>query len=259
MCLNTSKTRHHSTGVGDGAFRSAKAPRVLTAIKDGSSFYMLTINAKLREVIGKKVKALREKGFIPAVVYGEGKPADSIELNLGEFQKVWKEAGESSIIELDMNGQKKNVLIKDVQIDPIKDTPIHVDLYSVRMDKLIEAMVPLNFIGEAPAVKNLGGVLVKVIYELEVEALPANLPSELEVNISKLATFEDRFLVSDLKFSEGVKVLANRQEIIALVEGPHAEEEEALVEEPGLEKIEVVGEKGKEEKAEEGREKKEEA
>ena len=220
---------------------------------------MLTLQTKPREITGKKVKALRKKGLLPGVVYSEGKPADSIELNLGEFQKVWKEAGESSIIELDMDGQKKNVLIKDVQIDPARDTPIHVDFYSVRMDKRIKAMVPLNFMGEALAVKNSGGVLVKVIYELEVEALPANLPSELEVNISKLATFEDRFSVSDLKLSEGVKVLANRQEIIALVEEPRAEEKEAPQEEPGLEKIEVVGEKGKEEKAEEGREKKEEA
>lgn len=218
---------------------------------------MLSLIAKPREVIGKKVKALRKKGLLPGVIYSEGKPADSLEMNLGEFQKVWKEAGESSIIELDMDGQKKNVLIKDVQTDPIKDTPTHVDFYSVRMDKRIEAMVPLSFAGEAPAVKNLGGVLVKVIYELEVEALPANLPSELEVNISKLAMFEDRFLVSDLKLPEGVKVLANRQEIIALVEEPRAEEE-APQEEPGLEKIEVVGEKGKEEKIEEGKEKKEE-
>lgn len=218
---------------------------------------MLTLQAKPREAIGKKAKTLREKGVLPAVLYGGGEKADSIELDLGEFQKVWRKAGESSLVELNMDGQKKNVLIKDVGMDPIKDIPIHVDFYAVRMDKPIEAVVPLNFVGEAPAVKSLGGNLIKVMHELEIEALPADLPHELEVDVSRLATFEDRFSVSDLKLPQGVKVLAEPEEIIALAEEIIAKEE-APAEAPSLEDIEVVGEKGKEEEPKESEEKSEE-
>lgn len=206
--------------------------------------------------MGKKNKALREKGLIPAVVYGSAEKSQPIEIELKNFEKVWREAGESSLIDLEVDGDKKNVLIKEVRLDPVSDKPTHADFYAVRMDKPIQAMVPIEFIGESPAVKNQGAILVKVAHELEVEALPANLPPHFEVDVSSLEKFDDRFLVKDLKLPEGVKVFANPEDVIALAEEPKAEEE-TPPETPSIEDIEVVGKKGKEE--EEGEAEKETA
>lgn len=208
---------------------------------------MLTLKAQTRAVLGKQNKALRQKELIPAVVYGAGEPSKPIELNLKDFQKIWSEAGESGLIELEIGSEKKNVLIKDVQTDPVKDFPIHADFYAVRMDRTIEAAVPIKFVGESPAVKNLGANLVRVMHELDIEALPKDLPHELEVDVSVLANFNDRFSVSDLKLPAGVKVLAGPEEIIALVEEVKAEEEAPAPEAAGLDKIEVVDKKGKKE------------
>jgi large subunit ribosomal protein L25 len=208
---------------------------------------VLTLKAKQREFLRKKVKKLRAAGVLPAVLYG-GAEIKNIELDLKEFQKVWRDAGESSIIELDLSGQKKNVLIKEIQTDPVKDMPIHVDFYAVRMDKAIKAVVPIDFINESPAVKNLGGSMIKVMHEIEVEALPADLPSKLEIDVSKLAAIGDRFLVSDFKLPESVKISANAGDIVVLVEEPKKEEEAtaAAAAKPGIEDIEIVGKKGKE-------------
>ena len=207
---------------------------------------VLTLKAEPRTALGKKVKSLRKEGFLPAVIYGAKETAKPVVLNLKEFEKVWREAGESSLIELELGGEKKGVLIKEVQTDPVKDFPIHADFQAVSMDEKIEAEVPVRFIGESPAVKNFGGVLVKVLHEIEVEALPADLPQSIDVDIFLLENLEQRFLVKDLKLPPRVKVLAEPNEIIALVETPKAEEE-VTPETPSLEDIEVVGKKGKKE------------
>ena len=195
---------------------------------------------------------VRSQGAVPAVVYGAGIPSESVSVNAREFEKVWRQAGEAGLIELAVGDSKKNVLIKDVQVDPLKGTPIHADFYIVRMDRPIRVMVPLKFTGEAPAVKQ-GAVLVKVIHELEVEALPASLPHELEVDISKLASPGDRFLISDLALPADVTVEADADDIIAMAEEPRKEEEVVAEVAPSIADIEVVDKKGKEE-AEEGEE-----
>lgn len=206
---------------------------------------VLTLKIKQREFLGKKAKKLREAGVLPAVLYG-GEKSQNIELDLKEFQKIWKEAGESSLIELDAGNQKKTVLIKEIQTDPVKDIPIHVDFYAVKMDKPIKAAVPIDFVGESPAVRNLGGSMVKVMHQIEVEALPADLPSKLEIDVSKLAVIGDRFSVSDFKLPESVKILADVADIVVFIEEPKKEEEPAAETKPGIEDIEVVGKKGKE-------------
>lgn len=175
-------------------------------------------------------------------------PSEPLTVDMREFEKVWREAGEAGLVELAVGDSKKNVLIKDVQRDPLKDTPVHVDFYAVQMDKPIRAMVSVRFSGDAPAVKQ-GAILMKIIHELEVEALPANLPRELEVDISKLAASGERFLISDLTLPAGVTVIADPADIIALTEEPKAEEEIAAEAAPGISDIEVVGEKGKKEEA----------
>jgi len=207
------------------------------------------LKAKVREVLGRKVKTLRKKGIIPAVVYGLKAKSIPLEIDYSEFEKVYKEAGESTVIKLKTGKESKNVLIYDVAMDSVSDKFIHVDFYEVRMDKPITAAVPLVFEGEAPAVKNLEGVLVKNITEIEVEALPANLPHEIKVDISVLKTFDDLIHIKDLKIPDGVKISINPDEIVALVSPPRSDEELKSLEEKVEEKIEEVAKVGEEEKA----------
>ena len=207
---------------------------------------MQSIVAEKRDILGKKTNSLRKRGFLPAVIYGKGKPSESIAVKEIDFLKLWKAAGESSIVELELDGKKRNVLIQDVAIDPLKDTPIHADFYAVDMTKTVKVEVPLEFIGESDAVKS-GGILIKVSHAVEVESLPADLPRSLSVDLSILKNIGDSFAVKDLKVSKGVKMLKNLDEIIALVEAPRAEVElkgeEAVA--PSLESIEVLSKKPK--------------
>lgn len=208
----------------------------------------LQLKAEKRDAFGKRLTPFREKGYLPAVFYGPKDSSQSFFISLADFKKVWREAGESGIVELDFGptekggaSEKKQVLIYDVDIDPLHEEPRHVDFYVVDMAKKTTISVPLSFEGESPAVKTLGGVLVKVFHELEVEALPADLPSELKVDISVLKTFEDKIAVSDLEVPQGVEILAEPDETIALVEEPR--EEEIKEEAPSIEDIEVLSEK----------------
>jgi len=209
----------------------------------------LKLNAEKRKIFGKKLKFSRKEGKLPAIVYGRKDKSVSIFVPLKEFKKTWNEAGESTIIELSQEGSKNplNVIIKDVAMDPVSEEPIHADFYKVEMDKPIKAMVPIEFEGIAPAVKELGGALVKVMHEIEVEALPKDLPPEIKVDISNLNTFEDRITVADIKLPAGIKLSVKKDETIALVEEPRPEEEE--VKEMKIEDIEVE-KKGKKEEEE---------
>ncbi len=215
---------------------------------------MLQISAQKRTALGRKVKGLRKEGLLPAVVYGKGLTTEPISIKEGEFLKVWRSAGESSLVELNVEGGKRNVLIHDVSLHPIEDTLLHVDFYQVRMDELLRTKVQLAFEGEPPAVKNLGGILVKVMHEVEVEALPADLPHELIADLSVLAEIGGKLAIKDIKLPAQVKIIAEPEETIALIEAPRSEEEILGEAQPmSLESIEVVGKK-KEEEGEEAAE-----
>lgn len=215
---------------------------------------MLTLAVKTRQIIGKKVKVLRKKGLLPAVIYGPKIKPISLALGVKEFEKTYQEAGESSLIKLELPELKKEylVLIHEVQRDPLTDKFIHVDFYQAPLGEEIEAKVPLVFEGEVPAVKELGGTLIKNISELEVKALPQNLPKEIKINVESLITFEDTILIKDLKVPSGVKILKDSNEIVAQVTPPEKVEEE--LEKPIEEKVEEV-EKVEEEKEKEETEK----
>lgn len=209
----------------------------------------LELKAEIREDAGKKLKSLRKQGIIPAVVYGSGHKPISIQIDYKEFEKVFEQAGESTIIKLKVQSPKlkvddKNVLIHDIAKDPVSDKFIHLDFYQVRMDKAIKAEVPLVFAGEAPAVKTLEGVLIKNITEIEVEALPKDLPHEIKVDISVLDAFDKHIRVKDLILSQGVKLHLDPEEVIVSVLPPRAEEEIKPVEEKPAEAVEaeLVGE-----------------
>ena len=221
---------------------------------------MLNLSVQIRNEKGKKVRGLRTRGILPAVLYGPGIKNLNLEVEEKEFEAAYKKAGSSSLISLNLKDQGKKflVLIHSVQYDPLSGRPIHIDFYQPKLEEEVEAAVPLVFKGEAPAVKNLQGTLVKEISELEVKAKPQQLPRQIEVDISSLKTFEDSIKISDLRVPEGVKILKEGEEIVALVTPPEKVEEE--LEKPIEEKPEVekVGEKEKKEEETEKKKEKEE-
>ena len=186
---------------------------------------MTELKAKSRTELGRKVGALRRAGFLPAVIYGEGVPSQSIAVLHKDFEKAYKKAGESTLVKLDVDGKAYNVLIHDITYDPLKGTSLHADFYAVRMDKEIRTKVPVEFVGESLAVKNDGGILVKVLQEIEVEALPQDLPHELKADLSLLDTLQSRLLVKDIPLPQGVKIHIDPEEVVALVEAPRTDEE----------------------------------
>lgn len=194
------------------------------------------------------METLRKKGILPAVIYGPEVKNQLLEVNLKEFEKVYKAVGESTLVPLKIEGESKeySVLIHDVDKDPLTRMPLHVDFYQPSLEKEIEAMVPIVFEGEAPAVKNLGGTLIKNILEVNVKAFPQNLPKEIKVNIGNLNTFEDHILIKDLNVPEGVKILKDPSEIVAKVTPVEKVEEELA--KPIEEKVEEVEKVEKEKK-----------
>ncbi len=214
---------------------------------------MISLNAKIRK---DKAISTRKHGKIPAVVYGHGVKNISIEVDEKEFKKVFHEAGESSLIELVLEKEKKPVLVHDLQKDPVSDKIIHIDFLQPSLKEEVEVMIPLVFLGVAPAEKDLGGTLVKNMLEIEVKALPQNLPHEIKVNVGSLATFENHILVKDLQLPEGVTVLKKPDEIVASVLPPQKVEEELAEEiKEEVENVEkVVKEKKEEDVVEEPKE-----
>jgi large subunit ribosomal protein L25 len=212
---------------------------------------MVELVARLREKKGKKVKSLRKKGILPAILYGPEIENLNLEVGEKEFEKVFKEVGESSLIDLLVGEKKYKAIIHEVQRDPIEGKIIHIDFYSPSLKEKIEVKVPLVFEGVAPAVKDLGGTLVKNISEIEIQCLPDNLPKEIRVDISGLKSFQDFIFVRNLKLPEGVKVLRKEDDILAFVAPPEKVEEE--LEKPIEEKVEEVEkvEKKKEKEVEE--------
>ena len=188
----------------------------------------LQLKIESRNVFGKKLKSNRAEGKLPAVLYGKGIETTPLFVSLKDFKKIWKNAGESTIINLEEDGGKKpvSVLIHEVSVDPMKDEPLHADFYKVEMNKPIKAMIQLVFEGVSPAVKGLGAVLVKIMREVEIEALPKNLPHEIKVDISKLAELGNQIAVGDLEVGDGVKIISKKEEIVAIAEAPKEEKEE---------------------------------
>jgi large subunit ribosomal protein L25 len=188
---------------------------------------MIVLNAKIRKDFGEKIKKLRKKGILPAILYGPKIKSLPLEIDLKSFEKIFKEVGETEFITLKIEGKKRNyhVLIKEIQRDPLTQDPIHVDFYQPQLKKKISTIVPLSFVGESFAVKELRGTLVKNFSEVEIRSFPKDIPKEIEVDISKLKTFEDKILVEDLKLPKGVEILRDKKDIVAFVSPPEKIEE----------------------------------
>ncbi len=205
---------------------------------------MFTLTVEKRDM-KINAKNLRKKGLLPAVYYGHKQASTPITLKEADFLKVWKEAGESSVVELKTSDGALETLIYDVSFDPVRSQPIHADFYVPEAGKKVTVSVPIEFTGVSPAVKDLGGLLVKVLHEIEIEVLPKDLPHAISVDISMLKTLEDQIMIKDLKLALGVTVLANPEEIIAAISVAQEEPETAPAQD--ISTIEVVGTKGKKE------------
>ena len=217
---------------------------------------MFVIKAKKRDVKGS-LSTLRKEGEIPAVFYGAGKTSTPVAVSTIEFKKVWRKAGESSAVVVKTDTEDINVLIHEVQTDPITDEPVHVDFLAIDMKKKIRLEVPLEFSGISDAVKTGAGNLVKVLHEIEIEALPKDIPHNLTVDLTKLATIDDNILVSDIKLPDGVVVITNKEDVVASI--VLQEEEKVEVVEPvDLSAIEVEKKGKKDEEGIEGTENAEE-
>jgi large subunit ribosomal protein L25 len=212
---------------------------------------MFVIKAKKRNE-GIDLDALRKAGEIPAVFYGANKTATSISVSIVDFKKIWREAGESSTVKISLGDNNIDALIHEVQVHPVTEEPIHVDFLVVDMNKKIKVNVPLEFIGISNAVKNGLGNLVKVLHEVEVEALPKDLPHNLPVDISKLETVESQIFVSDIKLPSGVVVITNGHDVVASIVLQVEEKEEVVAAPVDLSAIEVEKKGKKEEEGAEG-------
>ena len=200
-----------------------------------------SLPVEIRTVRGKKLTTLRSEGKLPAIMYGPKEEATLLTIDKIAFEKLLKQAGESSVVVLSGLDTPKEVLIHDVSFDALRGGIMHVDLYAVEAGKEITVHVPLEFIGEAPAVK-LGGTLTKVLHEIEVTCMPANLPQHIDVDVSVLDDFEKQIQVKNLVIPKGVTLETDVEGVVALVQ---AVEEEAEVEAPvDMSAIEVV-KKGK--------------
>ena len=211
----------------------------------------IILKVKTRKESGKENKKLRREEKIPAVVYGHGFKNINVFVDKKNFEGLYEKTGESSLIDLIVDeGKPIKCLIQDIQTHPTTDEFIHIDFHTVKMTEKITTEVVINFMGEAPAIKEMGGVLIRALDKIEVECLPGDLVHEIEVDLSLLKTFDDIIYIKDLKIPEKIKVLEKDDEVVAKAQPPRTEEELKALEEDIEEKVNEV-EGVKEEEGEE--------
>lgn len=200
---------------------------------------VIELNAKPRTVTGKQVSALRRNGLIPAVMYGAGVDATPLELVEHETSQALISVGGSTLIDLKVGDETHKVLLREIQRHVIRRNIMHIDFLKVAMDVAIRAVVPIELVGSAPAVRELGGVLVAGLDEIEVEALPGDLPDRINVDLSVLVDFDSSITVGDLALGESVTLITEPDESIANVIYQSMEE---IVEEEEVEVLETLEE-----------------
>ena len=189
-----------------------------------------TIKAAKRTVLGKKTKHLRKEGIIPANIYGKAVESTAIQLPLKEFVSLFKTVGETGLVYVQVDGQEKPTLIHNVQYDYLTQEPIHADFYQVNLKEKVKTMVSVELVGEPKAIAEKVGMLLHTLNEVEVEALPADLPEHLEVDVTNLAALDDQVTVADIAIPAGVTVLTSAEEVVAKITelvSKEAEEEAA--------------------------------
>lgn len=208
------------------------------------------LKAQARSVVGKRVGALRREGVLPAILYGAGISPQPIQLDGREARKALARVSAATLLDLEVGDEVHKVLVREIQRDVIRRDLRHVDFLKVAMDVVIRTEVPVELVGEAPAVKVMGGVLVSSLDEIEVEALPSDLPDRVTVDLSVLKNVDDTITVGDLFLGKGVKVLTDASEVVAHVIYQAAEEVEEVAEVVPLEAEPEVIERARREEEE---------
>lgn len=175
----------------------------------------ISLASKARTTFGKNVKRLRAQGIIPGVVYGRGSSTDHIEISTKDFNRVYRDAGTNTIIDLEVNGKTIKTIIYNVDFDPVSDTPRHADFYKVRMNEKLTTQVPLNFVGESPAVRSLSAIVVHGKETVEVSCLPGDMPHAIDVDLSKLVEIDDMLQAKDLTIPANVELKEEPETMIA--------------------------------------------
>ncbi|HXK31325.1 MAG TPA: 50S ribosomal protein L25 [Candidatus Paceibacterota bacterium] len=191
----------------------------------------------------QKAKSFRDKGVLPAVIYGRKEESTPIAINRKAFEKVFKAAGESTVLTLKGLGQDKQALIQEVEYDAVSGEPLHADFYAIEKGQRVTVSVPLQFIGTAPAVKDKGGILVKVIHELEIECEPKDLPQAISVDVSNLVELDSQIKIKDLGIPAALKLNIDTDEVVAMIDVAKDEPVEAPP--VDISAIEISEERGK--------------
>ncbi|MFA5185911.1 MAG: 50S ribosomal protein L25 [Patescibacteria group bacterium] len=208
------------------------------------------LKAVSRTSLGNRAKTVMEDGAIPAVIYGHGVEPRSVQVTATDFRKVFKAAGSSSLVDLDVDGgQAFKVVIKEVQVNPVTMIPTHIDFHQMRMDEEMTAEVPLTFTGESAAVKQSAGTLIESMDSVTVRCLPGDLPHEIIVDISVLKTFDDSISVSDLAVPKGVTIEDDGNQTVATVAAPLTEEQLKKLEEGEAHDVTAIKTEAEEKKA----------
>lgn len=210
----------------------------------------IALQAQTRTLTGKQTKTLRETQVIPGVLYGNTMSPKNVQIDYNTFAKAYLKAGSTSIIDLAVDATAPvKVLIHDIARNPVTHRITHIDFLALNMSEKITVTIPLKFIGESAAVKELAGVLVKTIDEVEVQALPTDLVQEIEVSIAPLKTFDDTLYIHDIVPPQGITLTTKTDDVIAKVMPPRSDEELKSLGDAVVENIDTIEKVAKPEKA----------
>ncbi len=206
-----------------------------------------------RQVVGKKVKALRREGVVPVHYYGKGKESLTLQAGAVTLRKVVTEAGANIPVEVVVEGSEESDIcfVREVQRHPVNGSLLHVDFMHVDISELVTAEVPVVLTGQSEAVRELGGVLLQPFQTLPVEALPLNMPESITIDITPLSEFGESIRVGDIEVEEGISILRDDDDVLATVQEPRIEAEEEAVDEEGLEGEELEEGEGETDEAQE--------
>jgi large subunit ribosomal protein L25 len=174
------------------------------------------LKVEKRKVLGKQVKKLRREGILPCNIYGKGIKSTAVQVPQTDFDSVYKEAGETGLVDVELDGKLTPVLIHNMQKD-FRGNVLHADFFQVNLKEKVKTMVPLQIVGEPKAVLDKVGLLMNILSEVEVEALPEELPEGIEINVVHLANIDDQVTVADLKVPTNVTVLTEPEQVISKI------------------------------------------
>lgn len=190
-----------------------------------------SLKVEKRKILGKKIKKLRREGVLPANVYGKDIKSQAVQAAFSDFEKVYKEVGETGLVDLNLESVVIPVLIHNVQKD-YRNNVLHADFFKVNLKEKVKTSVPLEFVGEPKAVTDKIGLLMPIHSEVEIEALPDQLPEKIEVSVEHLANVDEQITVADIKSPEGVTILTDPSQIVVKIgELVSKETQEQLAEE----------------------------